>query len=159
MMPLSFNQRLALIIEQPEVGNERQLSQLLGHNSPEIISRLMRMKNPNPSLRFLANIVTQLDFVNAEWLLTGEGPVRKPSTFYPALAGDRVGRICAVFGLSVNELAELTKKNSAYVQEVTVHPGRGIDLDFFVEILDVFPNISPRWWAFNEGTMLRKVKK
>jgi transcriptional regulator with XRE-family HTH domain len=158
MEHLSFNQRLALIIEQPEVGTLKQLSDIMGYNTPEVINRYLRMKNPNPSLRFLENIVTHLNFINAEWLLTGQGSVRKLSAFYPALAGDRVGRICAVFGLSVNELAELTKKNPAYVRDVTIHPSQGIDLDFFVQILEVFPNISPRWWAFNEGTMLRNVK-
>ena len=159
MKHISFSQRLALIIEQPEVGTKQQLCRLLGHNTPEIITRYLRMKNPNPSLRFLEEIVTHLNFINAEWLITGQGSVRKPSAFYPALAGDRVGRICAVFGLSAEELADLTLQDPSYVRELTVQANRGITNEFFIQILEVFSNISPRWWAFNEGTMLRSIKK
>jgi len=150
----SINQRLRILPEALGFTSIRQFGIALGYQNPEKLHRIIRDEDTKPSYDILSDVLRLFPRINAEWLITGHGPMFKPSDSYSP-AGDRIARICEEYDLTVEALADRIHQNPTLLHEMINNPKMQMGKELFVSILQEFSAISPNWLQFNEGKMIR----
>jgi len=153
----SVNQRIKILIEELGLKNPAGLVKALGYTSHHKIYRLIDDESTKPSIDIVNDILEAYKTVSPEWLISGRGPMFKISSDSFAHIGDRIGRICEVYNISIGEFADRTGQHPVYINEMINNDKVGINRDAFVRILEAFPEIHPLWMAYNEGPMRRQI--
>lgn len=133
------------------------LARALKFDRPEKFNRLLRDPDARPSYDIINDIIQAFPKYSPEWIISGRGPKfrQQPDNF--TVVGDRIGRICEVYNIDIGALAEKTNNHPAFIHELINNANMGISRDFFVQLLEAFPDLSPKWLAYNEGPMRRSV--
>ncbi len=79
----TVNQRINLLIDHFNQGNKRTFALALGVSPQGIYNLLVSRPSSKPSFELMAGIIKKFPEVNAEWLLTGYGPMLKRSELVP----------------------------------------------------------------------------
>lgn len=137
--------------------NASSLATALGNPaSNSKIYRYITDPDSKPSFDFLEKLFSKFEDLNPEWLMTGRGPMRKPGTEGFAYPGDRIKMICEVYGITINDLAIRINQPPVFLLELIGDDSIGISKDLFVDILQEFPDLNPKWLLDGTGQMRRE---
>jgi phage repressor protein C with HTH and peptisase S24 domain len=76
----NFFERLHLFCESEGIKNMQELSKLMNYSSAEKLYRLERDPNNNPSYQMIIDLSNKFEYLNMNWIITGEGAMRKNIT-------------------------------------------------------------------------------
>lgn len=85
---------------------------------PETVRRYMQ--GQSPSVDFVSSVCSQLE-INPQWLLTGEGPMRRDDVRAHHLAEADPGELLAAIAATLDRLSERMDRLELFVQQLETH--------------------------------------
>lgn len=85
---------------------------------PETVRRYMQ--GQSPSIDFVTSVCSQLD-INPQWLLTGDGPMRRDEVRAHHLAEADPGELLAAIAATLDRLSERVDRLELFVQQLETH--------------------------------------
>jgi transcriptional regulator with XRE-family HTH domain len=75
----NISERILYLVENQFKGNRKKFAEFIGF-APQVINNIVAGRKSKPSFDLLKAIITSIDYIKAEWLISGKGEMLKTKT-------------------------------------------------------------------------------